>query len=179
MANTRKTVHPKAKANPEPKTAETPEWGFAFGGQALERIFPGYDTFAATLGNPFESVRLSGLQAFSPDDFADLGKENLDAVYASGEAAAKGVENLRKNLESYAHHTFERNVQTSASLLKCTDFQQAAELQLNYCRDFLGGFFQESAEFMKIATKSSEQALAPLNSRAQAVYSRFSTSSNT
>ena len=182
MAKTRKTAppkataRPKAKANPQPKAAETPEWGFAFGAEALERMFPGYEKFTATLGNSFEPARLSALQDFGPDDFADLGKENLDAVHASGEAAAKGAESLRKNVESYAQRTFNRNVQASASLLKCKDLQQATELQIDYYRDFLDGFFQESAEFMKLATKSSEQAIEPLNSQAQALYSRFSNS---
>jgi hypothetical protein len=175
MAKTRKTVQPKAKVNSANGSTETPEWGFAFGGQALEQMFPGYGKLAANLGNQFGQAQ-AGSQAFGPNDFAELGKENMDAVYASGEAAVKGAEGLRKNFDTYAQRTLERNVQVSSSLLKCKDLQQAAELQFDYYRDFLNGFFLESAKFINLATKSSEATIEPLNSQAQAVYSRFANS---
>ena len=68
------------------------------------------------------------------DDFAVLGKDNLDALVRTNSIFAKGMEVLGKEVLSYAQASLENNIAQTKALLGAKDLKEVVELHNDFAR---------------------------------------------
>ena len=110
------------------------------------------------------------------DQFSSFGKENVDAVVKSGQALAKGAEDLSRQMLSYTQQAIEMHVNASRALMGVKTLRELADLQNDYTKTSFDTFIQESTKLSEMAVKTTSEAFEPFNRRASAVIERLSRS---
>ena len=97
--------------------------------------------------------------------FANLGKDNLSAVIASGNALAKGLEGLNQQILSFAGAAVHHNIEATSALLGAKSLQDVVELQRDYALRSFDRAVNDSAKLTEMGTRVAQDAFAPLQSR--------------
>jgi phasin family protein len=101
----------------------------------------------------------------SSQDFVAFGKANLDAVAASGQIWAAGVQDLTKQFASTVNASYEESVATFKALSATKSVREAIDLQNMLGQAAIVKAAAESKKLIDASIKLTEQALAPLRTR--------------
>ncbi|WP_026988646.1 phasin family protein [Fodinicurvata fenggangensis] len=116
-----------------------------------------------------EQVEKSSNMAFkSYDEFQDLGKENLNAVVNSGTTFAKGFEAMSKEMMAFTQSNMEAGLAMTKKMLGAKNLQEFTDLHGEYSRGQFDKFLAESAKLGEMSMQTANEAVAPLQTRAQA-----------
>jgi len=122
-----------------------------------------YET-AAKPTNPMFQQGLNTVIS-SSQDFVAFGKANLDALAASSQIWAAGVQDLMKQFASAVSASYEESVATFKALSGAKSVREAIDLQSTLGQAAIVKATAESRKLIDASIKLTEQTLAPLTTR--------------
>jgi phasin family protein len=124
-------------------------------------------TLYETAVKPTNPMLQQGLNTVinSSQYFVAFGKANLDAVAASGQIWAAGVEDLTKQFASMVNASYGESVAIFKALGVAKSVREAIDLQNTLGQAAIAKAAAESKKLIDASIKPTEQALAPLTTR--------------
>lgn len=101
----------------------------------------------------------------SYDQLNTFGKENLEAVVASGSIVAKGVENLSKEVFALAQSSFETSMNAAKAFMGVKSLRDVVDLQSEVSRSQFDRFMADSAKLTELSLKVANEAFQPIQAR--------------
>lgn len=108
--------------------------------------------------------------------FGDLGgfsKENIEALVASTNAAAKGAEQLSAEVMSYSKKSVEDTLAAVKTLSGAKNLREYFDLQNSLAKESYDSFVSEAGRFTEMYMKLANEIFEPVNSRVTAAAERF------
>jgi phasin family protein len=99
------------------------------------------------------------------EDLAVLGKGNLDAVVQSNTVIAKGLEEISRELMSYAQASLESAASVTKALFGAKTLQDVIALNNDFAKTSLDTFLANSTKLGDMGLKVANQALEPISAR--------------
>ena len=157
-----------AKKNGTAKANETFEAAAKAGADALTQ---GYEQILSTTKEQLEKVNEIAFQGYP--EIADFNKETVEAVMASTNTVAKGVEELGQEIATFAQKTAEKNFETAQKMFALKNVQDVLELQAEWAKSAFDGFVAESAKLQDISVQVSTKASEPISKQVNAAVEKF------
>lgn len=107
------------------------------------------------------------------DDVAEFGKNTMEAVAASGNAYAKGVEQLATDWFAFSKQSMEQGVAATRAMMGAKTPQEFFNLQTNFAKEQFDSMVSQSTKTGELATKVTQEALEPLNGRVSAAVEKW------
>lgn len=131
--------------------------------------------FEQTVSAAKEQVEKASAQVLKGyEDLAAFNKDNVDAVVLSSTIAARGSEELSREVAAFARTNFDASVAVGKALLGAKTFQEVVELQSSYAKSSFESFIAEARKIQELSAKITNDAIAPLNARVNAAAEQFS-----
>lgn len=135
----------------------------------------GYEQYVAMTQ---EQVEKASTYAFTGyDEAADFSKDTLEAVMTSSNVVAKGVEDLGRAVTNFTQTSIEDNLTMATKVFSAKSLQEVVQLQSDWVKASLGGFFNESARLQELSLKVTNDALGPIGARATAAFEKIAKTS--
>ncbi len=116
--------------------------------------------------NPVETAIKAAGSAFKGyDEAASVGKDNLDALMASGNMLAKGFESIAKSWMAFNQKALESGVGAAKEVFAAKNLKDLVEWQGQYVRQSFDALFDETAKLSEIGVKTAQEAFAPISER--------------
>jgi phasin family protein len=118
----------------------------------------------------YENVMSAGKQSVETatkayDDFMSLSRENVEALIASGNAAAKGVEEINAEVLAYNKVAFEDSMAAAKAVMSAKSVQDAFDLQTEWVKASFDSYMAQATKVGEMAAKASQAAFQPMNDR--------------
>lgn len=168
----------KSKTNGSAKASTGADF-FAQGQETLQNLFAAsteamsgnYDKWFAF--NKDQTTR--AMSAFKGwDDMTEIGKENAEALVASGKIAAQGFEEIADKWMGFVTASVEDGVAASKAMLECRDVQALVDLQSKQVRKSVDTLVAEGTELSEISVQTATKAMTPLSERFTATVDKWS-----
>lgn len=131
--------------------------------------------FEQTVSAAKEQVEKASAQVLKGyEDLAAFNKDTVDAVVLSSTIAARGSEELSREVAAFARTNFDASVAAGKALLGAKTFQEVVELQSSYAKSSFESFIAEARKIQELSAKITNDAFAPLNARVNAAAEQFS-----
>jgi phasin family protein len=98
-------------------------------------------------------------------DYTAFGKENVEAIVASGAAATKGFEALNEEIVGLSKKAYEANVAAMKSLASAKTPQEFFEIQNNLFKDAYQDLVSKSSKIGELGKTVATEAFEPINAR--------------
>ncbi len=171
MTTAKKNGTAKANATLE-ATAAAQQKKFEEAAKAgAEALTQGYEQAYANTKEQLDKVNEFAFQGY--DELADFNKETVEAVVASSNIVAKGVEELGQEIATYAQAAAEKNIAVAQKLFAVTSVQDALDLQAEWAKTAFDGFVAESAKLQDMSTELGTKASAPISKQVNAAVEKF------
>ena len=118
---------------------------------------------AADHGTSLEQVEQQWREGFG--NLAVLYKGNLDAMWATGQAAISGGQAISTELLAFLQSRMKGSLEFAQKLGSCTSPEAALEAQVEYLTGALKAYTDELATFGQLAGRLSSEALVPFAAR--------------
>ena len=102
------------------------------------------------------------------DSLVGYGKETVEAVVKSAEAAGKGAETLHNEIYAFSKASVEESIAAAKALMASKSAHEAFELQTGYAKTAFEHYVSQVTKLGEIYTSTTKQAIAPLQGRVQA-----------
>ena len=168
-----------AKKNGSTKANETLEAAAAAQQQKIEAaVKAGAEAFTQGYGEVYTKTKeqMDKVNEFAfknYDDLADFNKDTVEAMIASSNVVAKGVENLGQEIVSYTQQAAEKNIETAKKLFAVKNMQDALDLQADWVKTAFDGFMAESAKLQDMSLQVSTKASEPLSKQVNVAVEKF------
>lgn len=129
-------------------------------------------TDAATKAFAMSQERIEALVK-GLDEVSIFGKQNVEAIIAASNAAAKGFETLNAEVLAYGKSAVEDSIAASKALFGAKTLQELVELQASYAKISFDSFVQQSTRLGELSAKLAQDALEPINARVQATVGKL------
>ncbi len=164
MTAKKKTVNPAAQA------AEQVEAAVAVGKETVEAAVKAgamnYEKAVAATREQVEAAVKAGAEMFNGyGDVAGFGKENIDAVMATGAVLSKGLQDLNKAWFALAQDALEQNVAATKKILGSKSVVEVVEIQSDLAKAGYDKAMIESRRLSDMSIKLAEEASAPIAGR--------------
>lgn len=103
----------------------------------------------------------AGLEGF--DELTEQQKATVEAIIASGEAAAKGAEAFGEELVKFNQKAYDKAMGNAKALMGAKTVQDAVALQTGFVREGFDDLLAQQAKFSELAVKYATEATQPLN----------------
>ncbi len=121
-----------------------------------------------------EQVEKVGTFTFTGyDEVAEFNKETIDAVIASSDVFTRGAEDLGRAVTSLAQNSVEDNMATAKQVFGAKSLHEVVQLQSDWAKASLSGFFNESARLQELSMRVANEAFGPLGARATAAFEKL------
>ena len=157
-----------AKKNGSAKTNEPIEAAVKAGAAAFTQ---GYEQVYANTKEQLDKVNEFAFKNY--DELADFNKDTIEAVIASSNVVAKGVEEVGQEIAAYAQQAAEKNIETAKKLFAVRNVQDALDLQAEWAKTAFDGFVAESAKLQELSLQVSTQASQPISKQVNAAVEKF------
>jgi len=134
-----------------------------------EALSQGYEQAYANAKDQLDKV-------FAHQNYGDLtgfNKDTIEAVMASSNVVAKGVEDLGQEIAAYAQQAAEKNIATVQKLFAVKNMQDAMDLQAEWAKTAFDGFVAESAKLQDMSMQVGTKASEPLSKQVNAAVEKF------
>lgn len=108
------------------------------------------------------------------DEIASFSKENVDAVMASSNAAAKGIESMNAELFAYSKGQMEEGVAAVKALSSAKNMREYFDIQNAMMKTSYDRFVSESSKFSEMGLKIMSEVAEPVNARMAVVMEKAS-----
>jgi phasin family protein len=123
----------------------------------------GYEQFYATAREQMDKAQKSAFENL--DQFADFGRENVEAMIVSGNIVAKGVEVVGKEIAAFAQKQAEANMAAAKKLGAVKNPQEFLDLQTALAKAAFDEIVAETTKLQDMSTQVSNEAAQPINDR--------------
>jgi len=154
--------HAEAGGRSAQQAAETLRRGAESATRSSWQVAEGVSRNAADLGR--SAVDAAGtyqqaMESVTPDlrALSDISRVTLD-----------GVQELRQVWSEWAAHAAQSTAQATQELMRCRTFQDFAQVQSAFLKDYVQQMMEGSAEMLRVGTRLSQSALRPIAKRRQA-----------
>jgi phasin family protein len=114
-----------------------------------------------------DTIQRNTYSAFNGvEEMLTLGKGNLEAFVASGQAMLTGLQEINREALSFAQAQLSEGVEASRSILAARSATEAFERQGAYSREFTQKWFAEVSKLVQMSTKIVNESFGPLQARA-------------
>ncbi len=131
----------------------------------------GYEQAYTTSKDQLDKVNQFAVKNY--DEFAVFNKDTIEAVIASSNVVAKGVEELGQEIAAYAQLAAEKNIETAKQLFAVKSVQDAMDLQATWAKAAFDGFLAESAKLQDLSLQVSTKAAEPISKQVNAAVEKF------
>ncbi len=107
------------------------------------------------------------------DDLSAMGKANIEASIAAGDAWLKGVEKVTGYAAKATQEMMNDGVQASQAILGAKNPQEAAQLQAEYFQRGWSRLLDESTKMSELSVQAASGMFEPLNAQISAVVERW------
>lgn len=107
------------------------------------------------------------------DDMTTFSKETMEALVASGNATAKGVETLTTEVLNFSKASMEESIAATKAMMGAKTLQEMFDLQANFARSSFDKAMSQSTRIGEMATKTAQDAFEPLTGRVNVAVEKF------
>jgi phasin family protein len=107
------------------------------------------------------------------EDIMLFGKENLEALMASGNIVARGVQDLSKTVVALAQESLEDSIAAGKALVGAKTLKEVIDLSSSLAKSNFDKLVAESSRLGKLSSKLAEEALAPIHGRVDAAVKKL------
>jgi hypothetical protein len=111
--------------------------------------------------------------ASSPEEFTDLGRENLAAIWRSSAALSEALEALNQEVIDHLRSSFAAATSTATSLLGAKTLEEVFRLNADFARVSMVGLIEGTAKLSEIGVKFANEAFVPWGGRLEATMQRL------
>ncbi|HEC91044.1 MAG TPA: phasin family protein [Alphaproteobacteria bacterium] len=130
--------------------------------------------FAAQAAEQVEAAVNAGAEMFKGyEDVAGFGKENINAVMATGALLSKGIQDMNKAWFALAQDAMEQNVAATKRILGSKSVVEVVEIQSDLARAGYDKAMIESRRLSDMSIKLAEEASAPIVGRVNTAMEAF------
>lgn len=151
------------------KQKETIEAAVKAGTEAMGK---GYEQAYTMTKDQLEKANDLAFKSY--DDFADFGKENIEAVVASTNIFAKGAEVIGKEVAAFAQAAVEANMATAKKMFTVKNVQDLMDLQGSWAKANFDSLVSETTKLQDMSVKMANESTAPINARVNAAVEKIS-----
>jgi len=108
------------------------------------------------------------------DDVASFSKENVDAVMASSNAVAKGIESMNAELIAYSKASMEESMAAVKALTSAKNLREYFDIQNAMMKTSYDRFVSETSKFSEMGLKIMSEVAEPVNARMAVVMEKAS-----
>lgn len=108
------------------------------------------------------------------EDLLDFGKANVEAVIATGQHLAHGMQQLTESLITWSQGSLEKTLAAGQALAGVSSVEDALALSQKAAQQSLEDLLAEGNHLTSLSTKLLEEAFAPLQSRVKAAVEKIS-----
>lgn len=105
--------------------------------------------------------------------FAELGRENLAALWRANAALSQALEAANHEVIDYVRSSFASAATTATALLGARTFDDLFQLNADLARANMVGLIEGTAKLSEIGAKFANEALVPLSNRFEATMQRL------
>ena len=125
--------------------------------------------------NPFDAALAAGKQAYDKalkawkdyDQYAVVGKDNLEAVVKANTAAIAGAEQLNKELIAVAQNAWKVDVELAKALAAVKSVDELVDLQKDYLLAKTDAAFAEGGKLADMTATVANDVATPLQAQAK------------
>ncbi len=129
---------------------------------------------AAQAAEQVEAAVKAGAEMFKGyEDVAGFGKENIDAVMATGAVLSKGLQDLNKAWFALAQDALEQNVAATKRILGSKSVVEVVEIQSDLAKAGYDKAMTESRRLSDMSIKLAEEVSAPIAGRVNTAMEAF------
>lgn len=107
------------------------------------------------------------------DNVSNFAKENLDAVMASANIAAKGAEKIAAEAVSASKTSMEQNIAAAKEFSTIRTFDQLVSAQTQFSKQAFDQYVSQATKMGDLFIALSKEAAEPLNGRVSAFSEQF------
>ncbi|AWK86459.1 phasin family protein [Azospirillum thermophilum] len=144
--------------------------GFVKAGQ--EQVVKQFEQTAAALKEQADKTIAQFFKGF--EDLQVLSKGNVEALIESTTTAAKGAEDLGREVAAYTQASLDKSITTGKALLAAKTLQEVVELQNSYAKSSFDAMVAEATRLQEMSVKVANAAFAPLNARLNVAVEKLS-----
>jgi hypothetical protein len=98
---------------------------------------------------------------------------NLDAAMKATDAMMKGMAAFGQEIVEFANARLRQNIETSQSLMGCSDITQAFGLQCDFARNATQQYLEEASKLMTLAAEVTRETWEPIEARTRETLTRL------
>jgi phasin family protein len=133
------------------------------GAEAATKGYEGALTFAKESTDKAVKMADSAFKGF--DEVAGLGKENVEALVASGTTLAKGAEAMIKSWMAFGQKSLEGSMGAAKDAMACKNLKDLVEWQTQFAREQFDSLFGEATKQSELSVKTAQEAFGPISER--------------
>jgi len=103
--------------------------------------------------------------ALASEKFAELGRENLAALWRANAALSQALEAVNHQVIDYVRSSFATAASTATALLGARTFEDVFQLNADLAEANMVGLIEGTAKLSEIGAKFANEALVPLSGR--------------
>lgn len=131
--------------------------------------------FEQTVAATKEQVEKASAQVMKGyDEVSALAKDNVDALIEAGTIAAKGAEDIGKEVVSFAQASFDKSVAAGKAILSAKTLLEVVDLQNDYAKSSFDALLTGATKIQELAVKATNAAFAPIGARVNAAVDKLS-----
>jgi phasin family protein len=150
------------------KQKETIEAAVKAGTDAMGK---GYEQAYSMTKEQFEKANDMAFKGY--DDYADFGKETIEAVVASSNILAKGAEVIGKEFAAFTQAAVESNMAIAQKMFGLKSPQEILDFQGKWAKDSFDTMLSETAKLQDMSMKVANESAAPINARVNAAVEKI------
>lgn len=107
------------------------------------------------------------------DEVASFSKENVDAIMASSNAAAKGVEAINSEIMAFSKSSMDESMAAMKALSSAKNLREYFDIQNSMMKSSYDRFISESSKFSEMGLKIMSEVAEPVNARMAVVMEKM------
>lgn len=135
----------------------------SFAKAGAEAAKKGYEQAVAITKEQVEKVSEAVFKGY--DQLSTMNKDNLEAVVASGNIVAKGVEGFSKEVMALAQSSFETSMAAAKAFMGIKTLREAIDLQADLSRTQFDKLMADSTKLAEMSVKVANEAFQPIQAR--------------
>ena len=135
----------------------------SFAKAGAEAAKKGYEQAVAMTKEQVEKVSEAVFKGY--DQFSTMNKDTLEAVVASGNIVAKGVEGFSKEVFALAQSSFETSMNAAKAFMGVKTMREAIDLQADLSRSQFDKLMADSTKLAEMSVKVANEAFQPIQAR--------------
>jgi phasin family protein len=131
----------------------------------------GFEPVVSLTQGQVEKASTAFLRGF--DEFAQIGKQNLDSLVAANTVVAKGIEQIGNEVAAYTRSSFASAANAAKGLFGAKTLKDVIAVNNDFAKASFESCVVNSTRISGIGVKAANEALQPLSAQVNAVIERL------